>query len=182
MKTVFQFRDGCHLHGNAQAVGERLEAIKTQDNVLTPELVLEDARKKKSPLHKFFEWNDGIAAERYRLDQAGHLIRSVQVTFIDVEPPHERQINLSAVPAAPVASPRPVRAFLQIMSDAGARSYVGTKEAMGDPAMRRQVLERAHSEMTAVGRKYRELQELSGVFEALDQVGEIIHHTGRQSA
>lgn len=182
MKTIFQFRDGCHLSGDAQVVGERLESIKAKRNALTPELVLEDARQKKSPLHQFFEWDDDVAAEKYRLDQAGHLIRSVQVTFIDVEPQQERQISLSAIPAAPALDPKPVRAFLPIKGDSGQRSYVGTREAMGDPAMRRQVLERAHSELDQVSKKYRELQELSGVFEALDKVGEIIHPTERQAA
>lgn len=182
MKTIFQFRDGCHLSGDAQAVGNHLERIKDQAKTLTPEIVLEDARNQKSPLHKFFEWDDSKAAEQHRLHQAGHLIRSVQVTFIDSEPPQERQINLSAIPDAPKPAPRPVRAFLPVKSDGGERSYVGTREAMGDPAMRRQVLERAHSELDSVARKYRELQELSDVFKALDQIGEIIHPTERQAA
>lgn len=46
---------------------------------LTPDAVLEDARSKKSPLHDQFEWNDGEAAHKYRLDQARTLIRSVRV-------------------------------------------------------------------------------------------------------
>lgn len=182
MKTIFQFRDGCHLSGDAQTVGEHLEQIKARAKMLTPEIVLEDARKKKSPLHQFFEWDDSKAAEQHRLHQAGHLIRSVQVTFIDVEPPEERQIEIDTIPAVPACAPKPVRAFLPVKSDNGERSYVGTREAMGDPAMRRQVLERAHSELDSVARKYRELQELSDVFKALDQVGEIIHPTERQAA
>jgi hypothetical protein len=182
MKTVFQFREGCHLHGDAQAVGERLESIRAKQKALTPEIVLSDARSKNSPLHEFFEWDDGRAAERYRIDQAGHLIRSIAVTFEESEPLPDRQVKLSGVEAAPASAPRAVRAFLPIKSDAGESSYVGTREAMSDPGMRRQVLERAHMEMTAVGRKYRELQELSGVFNALDQVEAQLRDHQRQPA
>ena len=49
---------------------------------LTPDAVLEDARSKKSPLHDQFEWNDGEAAHRFRLDQARTLIRSVRVEVV----------------------------------------------------------------------------------------------------
>ena len=37
---------------------------------ITPEEVLEIARNKDSELHKCFEWDDGVAAEKYRLTQA----------------------------------------------------------------------------------------------------------------
>lgn len=171
MKPVFQFRDGCHLRGNAQEVGERLESIKSKSKTLTPALVLSDARNIRSPLHGYFEWDDTAASEKYRLDQAGHLVRSVVVTFEEVDVAPVRQIQLESIPAMPTAEPRPVRAFLPITSQAGERSYVSTQDAMGDPDMRKQVLQRAHAEMTALGKKYRELQELSGVFDALEKVG-----------
>lgn len=46
---------------------------------LTPQRVVEAAKSKKSPLHEFFEWNDVVAAEAYRLDQARALIRTVGI-------------------------------------------------------------------------------------------------------
>lgn len=174
MKSVFNFRHGCHLSGDAQAVGERLEAIKAKSSNLTPDMVVDDARAPRSPLHLFFEWDNTVAAEKYRMDQAGHLIRSVQVTFEDVEPQQERQVRLSAVAAAPATHPAAVRAFVSITRSDGARSYESTATAMNDPEMRRQVLARAHMEMASVGRKYRELNELADVFGALDRVGELI--------
>lgn len=173
MKSVFQFRAGCHLRGDAQAVGERLEAIKARASSLTPDLVVADARTPKSPLHSFFEWDNSIAAEKYRMEQAGHLIRSVQVTFEEVEAPQERQVRLIDGPAAPASQPAAVRAFVSITRGDGERSYESTATAMNDPAMRKQVLARAHMEMASVGRKYRELNELADVFGALDRVGEL---------
>lgn len=49
---------------------------------LTPPAVVDAARPEESPLHSCFEWDDGRAAEQYRLVQAGTLIRRVRVTVI----------------------------------------------------------------------------------------------------
>jgi hypothetical protein len=174
MKTVFQFRAGCHLRGDAQAVGERLEAIRHSRQLLTPSVVLDDASNPGSPLHAFFEWDDTVAANRYRVDQAGHLIRSIQVTFVDVEQAPSRQIELAGVQSDQKSTANPVRAFVSIRSDDGDPSYVSTMQAMSDPAMRTQVLKQAHDELAAVGRKYRELSELSQVFQAIESVGAML--------
>ena len=42
---------------------------------ITPYEVLEKAKDENSELHKCFEWNDSIAAEKYRLQQAGNILR-----------------------------------------------------------------------------------------------------------
>lgn len=170
MKTVFQFRDGAHYSGNAQAVGERLESLRAKANGLTPELVVKDARNIRSVLHPYFEWDDEAAAEQHRITQARDLIRAVQVRFMDVPPQTERQISIATVVPAQ-AQPRPMRAFVAIQREDGARAYESTERAMADENLRKQVVARAHSELDSVSRKYRELNELADVFQALDQVG-----------
>lgn len=47
---------------------------------LTAPMVLDSARPDDAPLHGYFQWDDALAAEEYRLDQARALIR--RVTFI----------------------------------------------------------------------------------------------------
>lgn len=170
MKTIFQFREGAHFSGDAQAVGERLEKLRARSDGLTPEMVVTDARNIRSILHPYFEWDDAAAAEQHRITQARELIRAVHVRFLDVPASPERQISIAAVAPAQ-AQPRPMRAFVAIQRDDGARAYESTQRAMADESLRRQVIARAHSELDSVSRKYRELTELSSVFEALDQVG-----------
>lgn len=46
--------------------------------------VLADARDEESPLHPYFEWDDGVAAEQYRWQQAYGLVRRVKVTITPV--------------------------------------------------------------------------------------------------
>jgi len=49
--------------------------------VLSPAAVVEAARSTRSPLHALFEWDDRVAAEERRLDQARGVIRSVEYQF-----------------------------------------------------------------------------------------------------
>ena len=66
----------------AVAIQERLIALrKAHGGRLTPSVVVKDAGKPNSPLHDYFEWNDGRAGAQYRLMQARHLIRSVEVVI-----------------------------------------------------------------------------------------------------
>jgi hypothetical protein len=67
-------------------VAERLETLETETGRLDPADVVADARDPTSPMHSFFEWEDGEAAIQYRLGQARLLIRRVkiQVTVRDI--------------------------------------------------------------------------------------------------
>ena len=63
-------------------VRDELKRIaSTRKGKITPQIVLANARNKKSVLHKYFDWDDTIAAKKYRLWQARQLI-SVSVEVI----------------------------------------------------------------------------------------------------
>jgi hypothetical protein len=53
---------------------------------LTTHNVLDAARPKSSVLHGDFEWNNGAAAELYRLQQARMLVRAVVLVQLEEEP------------------------------------------------------------------------------------------------
>ena len=42
---------------------------------ITPQAVVDENRDEKAVLHSCFEWDDKIAAEKYRVEQAGDMIR-----------------------------------------------------------------------------------------------------------
>ena len=69
----------------ANVAGEICEELRETVG-LTPESLLEASRAEEAPLHKCFEWDDSIAAEKYRISQAGHIIRCLEVTVIADEP------------------------------------------------------------------------------------------------
>lgn len=63
-----------------EAVRERLAEIEQANGGrLTPSAVVDDAKKKDSPLHPFFEWDTRKAAKAHWLEQARDLISSVRV-------------------------------------------------------------------------------------------------------
>lgn len=51
-----------------------------QMGTLTPEEVVRLARSPDSVLHDAFEWDDSVAAHKYRLDQARDLISSFEIS------------------------------------------------------------------------------------------------------
>lgn len=58
-----------------------LQAIYDKHSDLTPELVVREARPKRHPLHDRFEWDDAIAGEAWRRQQAHELIASVRIRY-----------------------------------------------------------------------------------------------------
>ena len=84
VKMVYKPAKGFHINEKqAQVYGERLTKLAEERGSITPEVALSDAKKRSSPLHDYFEWDNSIAGERYRLEQAGYLIRSIVVEIID---------------------------------------------------------------------------------------------------
>lgn len=60
---------------NPKEVGDILASL----GKFTSRDIVEFARPKNSPLHKYFEWDNDKAAEAYRLTQARHLVLSIEV-------------------------------------------------------------------------------------------------------
>lgn len=168
MSMIYTFKPGSHIKADAQAVGERLDVIRARGE-LTAAAVVADARSATSVLHPLFEWDDRKAAHKYRLDQAGHIIRCVTVVVEEPEPAQG-----SVVGAEPAAKATVVRAFLPVERQDGRRVFEATTTVLSDAEYRRQVLEQAHSELGAVARKYRELRELAEVVGAIERVGKLL--------
>lgn len=136
------------IKGIFKADAQRV-ADEIGENSITPEQVLEKARNdKNSELHKCFEWNDGIAAEKYRLIQARKII-----------------INLAYVPKE--KTDEPVRCF-QITREKSV--YMPTKQFLVNNDEYQDLLKRAKVELESFKRRYATLSELETVFEAIESI------------
>jgi len=147
-KVKFQYKavPGSRVSdADARVVGPELERIGRANGDLTPEELA------SSPLHKFFEWSDRRAAQKYRLEQARHLIRSVQIKIVGERTPVE------------------VRAFVKV-ERATANGYMPTVKAFSRADYRAQVLTRALEELNVWQQRYAALQELAGVFTEIDKL------------
>jgi hypothetical protein len=77
----------------------RIELEKLQhEGRLNPDNVIEAAKDPNNVLHKRFEWDDSIAAQKYRLEQAEQLIKRVKLnvryeTVRTVIPTYVKDVN-----------------------------------------------------------------------------------------
>ena len=153
---VYKFRTGFRMTGDPQKVGETLESLRVRSGgQLTPEDVVVEAAKRRSVLHRYFEWDDAEAARQYRLSQARYLIRAVVVCPAQDEPPFE-----------------PVRAFVCVggIDKEQPKSFTHVCQAMRDERLREQVLERARDELVAWRKRYADLKAFAEVFTAIDKL------------
>lgn len=79
----YKFRDNSpYKNENAQEVGEFLEK-SFKNEMPSRKEVLELAKNPKSVIHKYFDWDDKTAAQKYRLNQAGSLIAALYIEMAD---------------------------------------------------------------------------------------------------
>ncbi len=106
-----------------QEIREELAVIakENEHGELNPEEVVEFARNKNTALHDEFEWDDGVAGHRYRLDQAQRLIR----VMVEIEPRKDQD--------------RVVRAFVSLTDHRGGnRGYLPREAILSAADTRRQ--------------------------------------------
>ncbi len=72
----YQWKQSTIFKADPTRVGKE---IKRMGNAVTPNEVLEKAKDERTELHKCFEWDDSIAGEKYRLRQAGEVLRSLVI-------------------------------------------------------------------------------------------------------
>lgn len=131
---------------DAQVAGEEFERLYKQNGRLEPKDVVEASREETAPLHACFEWNDAIAAERYRTTQAGDMIRYI----VRVEKNEKNE-------------PKEVRAFVHVE-----RGYHPIGVVVKTPSMCEELLMSAEREMDAFTRKYSDLKQLKPVLSAIN--------------
>lgn len=114
---------------------------------ITPKAILDFARDENSELHKCFEWDNDLAAEKYRTIQAGNVIR-----MLYVEPKSE-----DAPPA-------------RVLSRTSNTVYQPTRTFLKNQNEYEDLLKRALSELESFRLKYKTLSELEQVFEQIDLI------------
>ena len=133
------------MKGDANEAGRICSELAEQGKLTAEELV-NVSRDEESPLHCMFEWDDSVAAEKYRETQAYKIIRSVEVVI--------------------ESSPIPQRAFGTVEH----KAYQRIERIMETENLRKILLGNAKRELEAFKRKYSRLEELADVFKAIDML------------
>lgn len=119
----------------------QLQAIYEEHGRLTPAVVVDAARPDDHPLHARFVWDDAVAGELYRREQAHELIQSVRITYT-------RQDNSQAS----------VRAFHAVRGDEG-HVYQPTDEILADPLLTKMLLADMKREWQTLRARYETFAE-----------------------
>lgn len=143
---VYQLKSGCRIKAAADVVGHECERLEREGRLTAKELVNE-SRPIDAPLHDEFEWNDGVAGELWREQQARKLINSV-VVVADAKKPQRCFFNIS------VTEPK----------------YFAIETILNEQDKRSALLQTAKRELNAFKAKYEQLEELCGVFQAIDEL------------
>ena len=157
MSMEINWKKGSQINLNAKIAYDELERIRLLNNgELTKSAVVKASKAKKAPLHKFFEWDDSIAGHKYREQQAGYIIRSIEVSRPEMPHFQSRAYEVTSMPASS-ENEKPRRVFRT------------TEDILSDPLARDELLAQAITNAIAYRKRYNALSELSKVFKALDE-------------
>lgn len=134
------------------AVAE-LEKIKEKHGKITPDVVVKEAKKKKSPLHNCFEWDDTVAAAAWRMTQAKYMIRQIEVVITAEED----------------KPPVRIRAFHSVIEEDQAE-YVTVQQAKDNPDYWEQVMNDAIAAIVSWKTKYANLKGFEDLYSEIEKI------------
>lgn len=122
---------------------DHLLAIKQKRGELTPQAVVDEARDPRHALHHRFEWDDSVAGELYRREQARQLIVEVKVVY--------KSDN---------GSSKSIRGFYAIQDGSeGNFAYHDVNELRADPVTREIILRNMERDWRAMQDRYEDFEE-----------------------
>lgn len=171
--SKYSWRSGYSYKTSADVVGKALTEIEQRDGAVTSRAFLEYSRPEESETHDMFEWDDSIAAEKYRLAQSGRIINQLQVEVVYVGDRTPRKID---VEVTRTEAPRKVSAFVNVTprSTRGSAVFNNIQDAMSDENKSKQVLMNALADLKAFEGKYSTYKELYEVINAIHDFEEVM--------
>lgn len=151
----YKYKEKAFTLVKAQIVGDTLNDIFEQnDGVVLPSTVVRSATPKRSPIHHCFEWDNNVAAKKYRETQASYLLRSIVIVHESTDEDTE---------------PLEIRAFVSVESEGG-RYYTTIGRAAKDEDIYDSVEKQAYNDYIALYHKYKDLKLFRQVNKEIDKV------------
>jgi len=152
----------------AVATQEVIALAEKHGGTITPEIILAEAKRKRSPLHGFFCWDDTEAAAEYRRIQAQQLIRRIKVTITGGD---ERHIRVRAF--VNVIEPQPECEEPEEEIDGHGINcrprgiYVTVEQACKVEDYRTQMIQQAKRDVESFRAKYSALNEVGRILDEM---------------
>lgn len=133
---------------DANVVGGVMEMLEERDGSATAESFLEASRPEGSETHSLFEWDDSVAAEKYRLDQSRRTINDLRVVYVT---PQKKEVKVSA--------------FVNVNEKLGRANYESITQALLDEGKKEIILNRLRGELEAFVIRNQHIEELADLLE-----------------
>lgn len=139
IKEYFAVEGSRLSNADARKIGPVLHAL-SEEGAVTARDVVDAARSTNSPLHSYFEWDNKVAADLWRVETARKILQAVKVKFIE-----------------PDGETRVARAFQVVRERAwetAPRAYRTFQVLHGDSAFAAQMMDSAIDDLQSWRRKY----------------------------
>lgn len=146
---IYQWKTGTRYKVDAEVAAQVMNGLAAENNLIAKALV-DVSRPEDAPLHKEFEWDDGIAAERWREQQGRVMIASIHV------------ITDSSV------KQDPVRAYFHIEEKQS--NYEPIELIIQDEEKTGRLFQQALKELTAFREKYKTLKAFRKLFDDITEI------------
>ena len=148
--------EGYSYDVSAEVVGKCCEEIEQTYGAVTSSNMVNAARSTESELHPLFEWDDQIAGEKWRNQQAKMILSSLRIVVNENE-----------------EEPTVVRAYVNVSPPTKKEAvYIQIEKAVNDERSHQQLLLNAYRELNAFQKKYQVLTELKTLFDLINTLKE----------
>lgn len=148
---AYIWAQGSHHKVSAETANEVCSSLE-QQNKLSAENLVNVSRSQDAPLHDEFEWNDAVAGEEWRKEQARHII--AHIVRVEKTDDDEKPKDV------------PIRAFFKIVPTEN--TYTSTDIIVKRQDTRQLLLHQAMAELKAFRRKYAALTVLVKLIESVE--------------
>ena len=150
----YKYRVNGLVKASAEITGKVCKDLIDSDGAVTPARLVEVSKPKNAPLHGEFEWNNTIAAQKYREEQARQIIKNIVIIEVDEKEEEPKQAKCWV---------NSDRAF--VPTDERLHKYVTIDTALNNESWKDNLLKAAKRDMTSFIVKYKRLTELNKIIE-----------------
>ena len=155
---VYEYKwNGPNRPVSAEKVALHLQKLEEEKGSVTREDFLDSARPEDSEMHKLFEWDDSIAAEKYRLEQSNKIIHSIKITVKEQEDKEPVTMSAFVIPG-----------YTEGKAVGPKGGYINIRKAVDNVDTRAEILNDARKSTRWFMDKYRAITELSEVISAME--------------
>lgn len=158
MEVTYRARPGSPLtDASAAKLGTFIERTFGEDGCTAEQLVFK-ARPKRSPIHRYFEWDDTIAANAYREKQARDYLGAIEIVYVRNETPEHTRAYHNVVVGR---------------NGESERAYVPARVVWKQEELAYQVVSKARRELESWTDRYREYSaqhdEIGALLESVEE-------------